>query len=569
MAEQRRSFLAAPLFADEETTRIAEMLNIMLLVIAGLVSIFVVISLVTFSAANLIAEFVLLAVVAGLWVLMRTGRVRLSALLLALLLWVTITGGIAVGGGLRGTGLSSYFGIVLIAGLLLGSYAAIITAVLSIAAMGAMLYAETLGLLPPPPAHITSAYIWLEFTVTLLGVTGLLHIATRSINRALDRARRYAAELETQRARLEELVEERTQDLLRRARYLEAIAAVTQEISAVLELEELMRRAVSLTAERFGFDHVGLFLIDEGRDWALLRAASSPEGQLMLAQGYRLRVDQESVVGQAASSARARLALDRGAAAVRLGDLVLPEMRSEVALPLRARGEVIGVLDVRSRRPRAFDEQDVAALQMLADQLALAISNARLYQQAQESLLAERQAYGEMTARAWRDLLRERRELGYLSTVQGEKQVGGAWHPAMIQAGLLERTVRDDSLTVAVPLKVRGRTLGVVRFRKPEDGGEWSADEIAVLETLTDQLGSALESVRLYQETQRTAARERLVGEIVGQLRASLDPDTILKTTVRELGRVLRAERVAIELSGPAHGDGQEKEVGGDDGENA
>ena len=557
MAERKRSFLAAPLFADEETSRIAEMLNIILLVIAGLVSLFIVVSLVTVSAANLIVEFVLLAVVAGLWGLMRRGRVRLSASLLSLLLWVAVTAGIAVGGGLRGTGLSSYFGIVLIAGLLLGSYAAFAAAVLSIVATAAMLYAETLGLLPPLPAHITSSYIWLEFTVTLLGITGLLHVATRSLNRALDRARRYAGELETQRARLEEMVEERTQDLLRRARYLEATAAVTQETSAVLELEELMRRAVSLTAERFAFDHVGLFLLDESGQWAILRVASSPEGQLMLSQSYRLRVDEESVVGQAAASARARLALDMGATPVRFGNVVLPEMRSEIALPLRARGEVIGVLDVRSRRPRAFDEQDVAALQMLADQFALAISNARLYQQAQESLLAEREAYGEMTLRAWRDLTRQQQELGYLSTPQGERQVGGAWHPTMVRAGLLEQTVHDDPLTVAVPLKVRGRTLGVVRFRKPEHGGEWSAEEMAVLETLTEQLGSALESVRLYQETQRTAARERLVGEIVGQLRASLDPDTILKTTVRELGRVLRAEHVAIEVSGP-QGDGQE-----------
>ena len=569
MAERKRSFLAAPLFADEETNRIAEMLNLILLVIAGLVSLFIVVSLATGSAANLIVEFVLLAVVAGLWGLMRLGRVRLSASLLSLLLWVAVTAGIAVGGGLRGTGLSSYFGIVLIAGLLLGSYAVFAVAGLSIVATAAMLYAGTLGLLPPPPAHITLSYIWLEFTVTLLGITGLLYVATRSLNRALDRARRYAGELETQRARLEEVVEERTQDLLRRARYLEATAAVAQETSAVLELEELMRRAVSLTAERFAFDHVGLFLLDESGEWALLRAASSPEGQLMLLQGYRLRVDEESVVGQAAASARARLARDREATAVRLGDVVLPEMRSEVALPLRARGEVIGVLDVRSRRPRAFDEQDVAALQMLADQFALAISNARLYQQAQESLLVERQAYGEMTLRAWRDLTRQQQELGYLSTAQGERQVGGAWHPTMVRAGLLEQTVHDDPLTVAVPLKVRGRTLGVVRFRKPEHGGEWSAEEVAVLEMLTEQLGSALESVRLYQETQRTAARERLVGEIVGQLRASLDPDTILKTTVRELGRVLRAEHVAIEVSGPAHGYGQEKEVDGDDGENA
>jgi GAF domain-containing protein len=101
---------------------------------------------------------------------------------------------------------------------------------------------------------------------------------------------------------------------------------------------------------------------------------------------------------------------------------------------------------------------------------------------------------------------------------------------------------------LAVPILVAGKVIGVLDTYKPRDAGPWTEDEIGTLESLVAQLGMSLESARLYEETQRRAAREELVGDIAARLRASMDPDAILKTTVRELGQALGAELASVEI---------------------
>ncbi len=187
----------------------------------------------------------------------------------------------------------------------------------------------------------------------------------------------------------------------------------------------------TLISERFGFYHTGIFLLDPAREWAILQAASSKGGQRMLARGHRLRVGEVGIVGYATAYNLPRIALDVGEDAVYFDNPDLPETRSEIALPLRARGEVIGALDVQSREPDAFSDEDVTALQTLADQVAVAISNARLFQQAQESLEAQRRAYGELSHQAWRDLLRGRPNLGFLRNRQGISPAEYLWRPEM------------------------------------------------------------------------------------------------------------------------------------------
>jgi GAF domain-containing protein len=184
----------------------------------------------------------------------------------------------------------------------------------------------------------------------------------------------------------------------------------------------------------------------------------------------------------------------------------------------------------------------------MADQVAMAISNARLFQQVQVSLEAERRAYGEITRRAWEQMVRSRSDLGYLCDSEGVHRAKGAWQPAMAKASRSGQTTRSGDTEIAVPLSIRGYTLGVLRLRKPV--GMWSDGEIALVEAVAEQLGVALENARLYQDTQRRAARDRIVGEITDRLRSSLDPDTILKTTVEELGGLLGAEMATIEITG-------------------
>lgn len=186
-----RQFVANPVFVDDEKTRIARLLNIILLVILIAVFIAAVVTMIAglSDAASLAMEGAVFVVALSLLLVMRRGHIRTAALALCVTLWIIITAGVWTTGGLLGSGATAYFGIVLIAGLLLGGWAGVAFGALSFAATAIMLYAEQIGRLPPIPAYITSIYTWIEFAATMTGITGLLLLATNSLRQALDRAR--------------------------------------------------------------------------------------------------------------------------------------------------------------------------------------------------------------------------------------------------------------------------------------------------------------------------------------------------------------------------------------------
>jgi GAF domain-containing protein len=322
--------------------------------------------------------------------------------------------------------------------------------------------------------------------------------------------------------------------------------------ASILEADQLMRQVVDLIRERFGLYYVGLFLV-EG-EWAVLRAGTGEAGRIMLARGHRLKVGA-GMIGWSIANAQARVALEAGEDAVRRIAAELPETRSEAALPLRSRGRVIGALTVQHVQPGAFDQDTIVVLQTMADQVAVALDNAYLFAEAQAGLEAEHRAYGELSREAWTDLLRARPDLAYRSDEHGITDASDIRRPEMEQALREGRTIQIPNPksqipnSLAVPIKVRGHVIGVLDTHKPGDAGEWTPAEIALLETLTGRLGEALESARLFQDTQRRAARERLVGEITTRVRASMDTDSIMQTAVRELGAALGTDRAFIRLS--------------------
>jgi GAF domain-containing protein/HAMP domain-containing protein len=350
---------------------------------------------------------------------------------------------------------------------------------------------------------------------------------------------------------LEQRVADRTRDLERRTHYLEASTQVAHDAASVLEPQQLLERVVSLISERFGFYHAGIFLVDENREWAVLQAASSEGGRRMLARNHRLRVGKVGIVGYVTGQGEHRIALNVGADTVFFDNPDLPDTRSEIALPLRARGEIIGALDVQSTEPEAFSDEDVAVLQTLADQVAMAISNARLFQQAQESLEAQRRAYGIQSREAWTEMLRARLTPGYYCDASGVMPT--AEHSEAVGTG------DDEGLpALDIPVTVHGgQVIGTISARKPSDAGEWTAEETSLMRTLTERLNVALESARLYQDTQRRAAREQLIGDVTARIRETLDTETILKTAAREVRQALGLPEVTIRLaSRPTDEDG-------------
>ena len=178
--------------------------------------------------------------------------------------------------------------------------------------------------------------------------------------------------------------------LARRAMQLQTSAEVAHAASSIVDPAELMHQVVDLIRERFDLYYVGLFVVDhsglEPGKWAVLRAGTGDAGRKMLKKGYKLRIGSGSMVGYCIAANEPSIALDAGKAAVRFANPLLPDTRSELALPLSSRGEAIGALTIQSSQQSAFSETDIAVLQIMAGQIANSIENARLYRKTQEAL---------------------------------------------------------------------------------------------------------------------------------------------------------------------------------------
>ncbi|MBN2004953.1 MAG: GAF domain-containing protein [Anaerolineae bacterium] len=371
---------------------------------------------------------------------------------------------------------------------------------------------------------------------------------------------------------LENQVAERTQNLERRARYLEATSAVARGAASVLNLEELLSDIVNLVGQQFGFYHVALFLLSTDGDWIELRAASSEGGQRLLSKGYRLRTDAPGLVSSVVRTGESRLALDvEGEELVFSDDPEISATRSELVLPLNTREQVLGVLDVHSRESEAFDSEDVHALQSLADQIAVAINNAYLFRQVETSAEAERRARGESQLDAWQSFLHSRMDLSYRSTSRGTVAVPDLWYPEMLQAIRTSGAVMDteDGTRFAIPIQVAGQVIGVIQGRKPQSSGAWTSEDIALMDTLSAQFNAAVERARLYQETQRSAARERAIADVTSRMREPLELEDVLKAAVSEIRQALDMDELSVRLtmSGPAKvGTRVEEGLGDDEG---
>jgi len=550
-----RRFIAAPVFEDEDRTRVASLLNIILLAVffvAALIPPVLVWVDPTGTTITLAAGAVVTAMAFFLWILMRRGHVQTASLLLTSAMFVVIALTVFAFGVTHDYTVATFFLIIFIAGLLMGGRAAIIFGLLSMLVTAGVFYAEVSGVIVPFEAAV--GVTDLIILLACMGLTGLLlRFAVRSIAEGFEHARRNAQAVAKSNQELEasrDALQVQTSELGRRARYLEATAEVARNAASMLDQQELLSRAVTLVSEQFGFYHAGIFLLDGTREYAVLRAASSEGGQRMLECKHRLRVGQEGIVGYVTGQGQPRIALDVGADAVFFDNPDLPETRSEMALPLRVRGEIIGALDVQSPEPAAFSDEDVAVLQTLADQLAVAISNADLYQQAQESLEVERRAYGEFSRQSWKELLRAQPNLGFHRRERGISPAGDVWHAEMETALQTGQTTPggDSTERLATPIKVRGHVIGVIDAQRSGDAAGWTREQIALLEALADQVGMALESARLYQEAQRRASREQLTREITSRMRETLDTDTILQVAVREIGDALGLHDMTIRL---------------------
>jgi GAF domain-containing protein/ActR/RegA family two-component response regulator len=336
---------------------------------------------------------------------------------------------------------------------------------------------------------------------------------------------------------------------------LQAAADVSASASRILDLNELLVQAVTLIQERFDLYYVGLFLVDEKTQQAVLRAGTGTAGRVQLSHGHRLAVGGHSLIGGATADGQPRIVQDVRLASEWQPNPVLPDTRSELALPLRVRERVLGALTVQSAQPGEFSQSFVTILQTMGDQLATAIDNAQLLAatrtfSSQLRVAAEvSQAISTMLdpdvlLEVVVELVRNSFDLYYVGLFlvdvenravlragtglagqmllarKHQIQVGGQ---SMIgqaigrDAALVERDVRmaadwqpnpylpDTRSEAAVPLRTRGRIIGALTFQSTEPDA-FSADTITVLQTVADQLATAVENANLFAQLQDNLA---------------------------------------------------------------
>ncbi len=331
-----------------------------------------------------------------------------------------------------------------------------------------------------------------------------------------------------------------------RAARLQAAAEVSRVASSILEPDELMQQAVDLLQRRFNLYYVGLFLVEETQRWAVLRAGTGEAGRIQVEQNYRIEVGGDSMIGQCVAQAKARISQDVGGEVLRYVNPLLPETRSEMALPLISRGHVIGALTIQDSREAAFSEEDISALQTMADQLASAIEGARLFEQTQQALAEVEATYQRYLKREWQTYLRR----PSAAKSQGFHDGPDGTMPLSALRPLAAGSASDedqDHRQLAVSIKLRGQTIGTIDLYHAKDR-EWSEDEQALAESMAEQLALAIENTRLFEQTQYRAQREQLIRQITDRIRGTVDLDTILQTAVMELGKVLGTSHAAIRL---------------------
>jgi GAF domain-containing protein len=368
--------------------------------------------------------------------------------------------------------------------------------------------------------------------------------------------------LEDVASNLEQRVNERTTEIeavnrqnARRAAQLKAVTELSESIAQLQNLNEIFPATTRLISERFGFYHVGIFIVDQDRQYAVLQAANSEGGQRMLKRNHRLQLGI-GVVGFCAQTGQPRIALDVGADAVYFNNPDLPTTRSEVALPIKAQGITIGVLDVQSTEAGAFSPEDLEVLTTLANQVSIALENARLLTEARAAYTQMQEVYNEFTRAEWSRTISHTQQPGFRYQVGRIEMLENALQSTEIAVAAQNGEVvtkqpngsRERHPVVAVPVKLRGEVIGILHIESNDPAKEWQDDEISLIQAVAERAAFAMENARLFQDARRRAAKERLISEATARISSAFNVENILQTTAEELERVLGGSEILIQF---------------------
>ncbi|MBN2117628.1 MAG: GAF domain-containing protein [Anaerolineales bacterium] len=386
----------------------------------------------------------------------------------------------------------------------------------------------------------------------------------------------------------------------------ETAAEIARDISSSLELDELLQKAVELIRSRFDFYHAAIFLKDLPGEFVVIREATGEAGAQMKRAGHKLSVGAKSVVGFVAGKGEPLIVNDTSRDATYYPNPLLPETHAEAAIPLKVGDRIVGVLDVQSTQAYAFAEENLRTLQILADQLAIAVINTELFAETQEHLAQHRLLHHITTTAASGTTLdealqsavnglqvtlggdrvsilladREKKVLevkaavGYASNVFELRVPFGSgitgWVAAHRRPLRVNNVLQDTRYIegspntrseMAIPLLYRSELLGVLNVES-EQFSAYAENDEELLGTLGGSLAAIIANARLLEQIRAQADRERILFEIADKIRRTTDMETIISTTASELTRAVGATGAWIKLGVSPSGKDEKSRTG-------
>ncbi len=317
-------------------------------------------------------------------------------------------------------------------------------------------------------------------------------------------------------------------ELKRSLNQLLAISEINKTISGYLNPENFLPEVANLIQNRLDLYYVGIFLLDQNKEYAVLSAGTGEAGSQMLSSGHRLAVGGVSMIGWSTATQQPRIALDVGKEAIRFSNPLLPNTRSELAMPIVSRNVTIGALSLQSEKESAFNENDIVAFQSMADSLAVALENANLFQEARSNLKEIQGLNRIYLQRSWGRTVETQGALEYKFEEKRKKPINLEYD------------------TIVIPLLLRDQPLGELTLEIEK--GSLSPEDQFVISSIADQTAQALENVRLLEESQQRAAREETINDLVLKFSGAGTIDEIMKIAVQEIGTLPVVSEVNVHL---------------------
>ena len=573
MSTLLKTLLTAPTFEDPEKAQTASVLNVILqtalYVVLGL---FVYTLLFRDPQAVELQGYIAFISTSTLFfiafLLFRQGNLIAPTLILLSTIHIAVSFGIIQGDGVRSNLVVVYIINIIIAGLVIGRQALLGFILLSTVTVLGLYYAETQQLINQDAREEIQVFDLL-IVVSLTGfATYMFYLLFRIYTKNLERTQENERALVESNRQLQAIRMSLEDRVVARTRRMETLTTLNEYLSTILNRDQLLDTLIEALTKRLGYDHALIFFYDEAHESLVLAQSNNLPGSVRLSDDQTSPVTHSTLAERAAIEGRAKVG------GLETSDLdwqppaILPQAKSEIAVPILLDGIVVGVLDVLDDQPDKLDESDVNVLRSLANQISGSLRNARLFADLEIALKEANAAQSRYQAQAWASIRSVSHDLEHLAVAptavlpdmdvtqsidEARQMVFSHTEPTVVSPK------QGGKEILVAPIKLQRNIIGALQIHSQEGNQQWNEDDLKIIETILDQFSQAAENLRLSDSNLKQANREQVIRQITEKMRMATNLETLVEVAASELGEQLGAAHAIVELGAEKEQDAMQR----------